>query len=546
MADTSTFMAVGRMPQVDYGAVYENAKLRREQQEQRKLEYLNQFQQERGAFTPGMQDQLQAEWDAIEADLDQGDMSFEAKARRQRMYNSYKQHAADALDYANQINTLEASVLADPTAYTDPAAIMQELRDARNVQVSANNIGLAIQEIPTLNEYRRFALPEVSPNAAAGMILQNLKTSGGINNFYDIAGTGELSPEAVSKSVMSWFNANGLSQEEEDQAIAYVMHQLGGLTGSMEDLSKLRNLTEDERKGYLEQYAQYVTGSLMNMLTEDIETQKEQDAREISMARRKARVQAEEEAAAAAASPKDIFDVEGGSLSYMPAITEDENGRAIKLKDPDLVDAGMSIHAKVEGTQPSYRDEFGNQYYIESIGVTNDGQRVAIVRSNQKVTNRSNKTETHSAHTVVPLSELPMGGLSNAKQADKINNTFEVMLDYWSDNLAGQETPQSQYQDDVDFLDSVEVEQGPMINQPPSPYVGVMQEPYVAPKSEYFPNITRQDWNEAAKDPGGQSKIITDLVRQEYGRIASLTPQQRRDARADIIAKLEEQLGIEI
>ena len=52
------------------------------------------------------------------------------------------------------------------------------------------------------------------------MILQNLKTSGGINNFYDIAGTGELSPEAVSKSVMSWFNANGLSQEEEDQAIA--------------------------------------------------------------------------------------------------------------------------------------------------------------------------------------------------------------------------------------------------------------------------------------------------------------------------------------
>ena len=324
------------------------------------------------------------------------------------------------------------------------------------------------------------------------------------------------------------------------------MHQLGGLTGSMEDLSKLRNLTEDERKGYLEQYAQYVTGSLMNMLTEDIETQKEQDAREISMARRKARVQAEEEAAAAAASPKDIFDVEGGSLSYMPAITEDENGRAIKLKDPDLVDAGMSIHAKVEGTQPSYRDEFGNQYYIESIGVTNDGQRVAIVRSNQKVTNRSNKTETHSAHTVVPLSELPMGGLSNAKQADKINNTFEVMLDYWSDNLAGQETPQSQYQDDVDFLDSVEVEQGPMINQPPSPYVGVMQEPYVAPKSEYFPNITRQDWNEAAKDPGGQSKIITDLVRQEYGRIASLTPQQRRDARADIIAKLEEQLGIEI
>ena len=91
----------------------------------------------------------------------------------------------------------------------------------------------------------------------------------------------------------------------------------------MEDLFWLRNLTDEERKGYLEQYAQYVTGSLMNMLTEDIETQKEQDAREVATVRRKARVQAEEQAAAAAASGKDIFDVEGVSLSYMPANTED-------------------------------------------------------------------------------------------------------------------------------------------------------------------------------------------------------------------------------
>jgi len=121
MADTSTFMPVGELPVIDYGAVYRNAKARRELEEEKKLAYLNQFQQERGSFTSGLQDQLQMEWDAIEADLDQGDMSFEAKARRQKLYNTYKQHAADALTYAETINNLEASILADPTQYNDPA-----------------------------------------------------------------------------------------------------------------------------------------------------------------------------------------------------------------------------------------------------------------------------------------------------------------------------------------------------------------------------------------------------------------------------------------
>jgi hypothetical protein len=69
MADTSTFMPMAQLPSVDYGAVYRNAKARRELEEERKLQYLNQFQQERGAFTPGMQDELQSEWDAIEADV---------------------------------------------------------------------------------------------------------------------------------------------------------------------------------------------------------------------------------------------------------------------------------------------------------------------------------------------------------------------------------------------------------------------------------------------------------------------------------------------
>jgi hypothetical protein len=37
MADTSTFMPVGELPMIDYGAVYRNAKARRELEEEKEV-----------------------------------------------------------------------------------------------------------------------------------------------------------------------------------------------------------------------------------------------------------------------------------------------------------------------------------------------------------------------------------------------------------------------------------------------------------------------------------------------------------------------------
>jgi hypothetical protein len=45
MADTRLFTPIAQFPTIDYGAIYENAKMRREEAEQRKLEYLNSFQE---------------------------------------------------------------------------------------------------------------------------------------------------------------------------------------------------------------------------------------------------------------------------------------------------------------------------------------------------------------------------------------------------------------------------------------------------------------------------------------------------------------------
>ena len=557
MADTSTFMAVGQVPQVDYGAVYRNAKARRELEEEKKLQYLNQFQQERGAFTTGMQDELQAEWDAIESDLDQGDMSLEAKARRQRMYNNYKQHAADALEYANTVNDLEASILADPNAYNDPAALMSQLEDARNVQVSANNIGLAAGELPSLNEFRRFSLPEIAPNAAAGMILENLKTSGGINNFYDMEGSGEINPQAVASSVTAWFNSNSLSQQEEDQAIAYVLHQLGGLNGSMDDLSKIRNLSDEEREEYIGQYAQYVTGSLQNMLAQDVQTQREERQAELSDYRTKSRIQAEESAKASGASGYGGFVIEAGDLQYMPPITPDANGNVLKKGEPELANANMAIHASIEGTQPMYRDEYGNQNYIESIGIDQDGKMVAIIRTNQKVTNRKDKSETHVARTVVDASEIPLNGLSNAGQADKIRQTYNNMLPMWSANFAGREPQAGTEQEMANQLDAVidnyEAEPGAMVNQPPAPVRSFMEDnpPPTPPQIK----ITIEEWKDMSL-PQQRNFIIEEATTRnsediEYNgrqrrKWDTLTPKERSAEIRKVRRELERILNIKL
>ena len=438
MADTSTFMPMAQLPSVDYGAVYRNAKARRELEEERKLQYLNQFQQERGAFTPGMQDELQSEWDAIEADLDSGDMSFEAKARRQRMYSTYKDHASSALNYTTAVNNIEASILAAPSSYNDPAAILSQLQQSRELNIPVAGFQEATAALPKLASLRRFQLEEISPNAAAGSILQNLKTSGGINKFYDMEGTGALDPSVIASSVGSWFNTHALSQEEEDQAIAYVMHQQGALDGSMKDLSNIKNLTDEQREQYVGEYAQYVTESLSNMLADDLETEKEKTQREISTYRTKARIQAEEVAAVKEASTPEIFTAMTGDVQYIPPITQNKRGQFLKSGNPDKVNAGMQVHALIEGTQPSYMGEDGNQYYIESIGINNQGQEVAVVRYNQSVISQtSGDSEKHPAHKQVLASEIPLTGLSNAKQADKIVETYNAMLPYWSKNFAG-------------------------------------------------------------------------------------------------------------
>jgi hypothetical protein len=243
----------------------------------------------------------------------------------------------------------------------------------------------------------------------------------------------------------------------------------------------------------------------------------------------------------------------------MPPITPDANGNVLKTSDPELANANMAIHASIEGTQPMYRDVNGNQNYIESIGIDQDGKMIAIIRTNQSVKNRSNKTETHVARTVVDASEIPLNGLSNAKQADKIRQTYNNMLPMWSANFAGRE-PQPQFVDEQKMADQLD---GVIDNYEPAPTQGpaapdLPAGEFVRPESvnaEPKFNITIEEWSDMSK-PQKRNFIINEAVNRHSETVEFngrqrkkweiMTPTDRQNELAQVRNELERQLKIDI
>ena len=427
MADTSLFTPVASFPMIDYGAIYNNAKARREEAEMRKLEYLNSFQKERGAFAPNLQDEMQSMWDNIQKDIEGGDMSFEAKARRQQMYNSYKDVAAKALEYSGKMNEYEAEILANPQAYNAPDLIITKIQEDRLRPISIADLDTELSSYPSLSSFRRFTLPELSPNVSAGTIFENLKSTGGINNFYDQQ-AGKLKDDVLSQTVSTWFDINALSEQEEDQAIAYVLRQKGLLSNNPADLTKVRNLDEDSRVMYLGEYATTVGNQLKNMISNDIMTEREKSDMEIREYNRKLSIQN----SVKNAQPKQSsFGVAQGSVSYVPPVTRDKSGQFLKRAEPSAVDAGFVVHSTIQGTQPAYTGQDGVKRYVEKVGYDQNGTPYALVRYNQNVLQANGRKGTHVARELVEWDQISSGaagsGLSNTKQADLIENTFEEM-----------------------------------------------------------------------------------------------------------------------
>jgi len=434
MADTRFYASDAQMPIVDYGAIYENAKARREESEMRKLQYLNSFQKERGAFAPGVQDEIQSMWNKLQEDLNSGDMSFEAMARRQQMYNNYRDQSSLALEWSNKLNDYEASILADPSQYNTPDLLLQKIQEDRSRPVPISQLGTELSSYPSLGTFRRFSMAEMSPNAAAQTILSQLKTGGGIQNFYDMEGTGGLRPEVVDQTVLDFFGVNSLSQEEEDQAIAFILRNKGALSGSVNDIEKVRKLSDEQRAQYMNEYASFVSKNLSSLIANDIQTQKEEQAAQLQMLRAQTAIRSagSRSGTSGGGSAAPSFSISQGPVTYMPPVQANDKGQFIlQTGAKPITDDRFVMSAKVTDTQPSYVDVDGTKKYIEQIAVDANGNQYVMVRFDQDVidplTSRSTSVPVRDMVPWADVIQGPGSGLSNMKQASKIQATFDRM-----------------------------------------------------------------------------------------------------------------------
>lgn len=275
------YTPVAQIPMVNLSAQYEAAKARREEAELRKLEYLNQFQKVRGPLAEGVRPEVDKLWQEIEKDLESGDMSFEAKKRRQQLYNNYANVTAEALDWTKELDEREATILANPDRFLNPAEILKAIEQDRTRPIAPLSIGQETASLPSLSKFYRYKMKDMTPGTVASTIAQRLKTGGGIDALYDPK-TGVLKPDVLSQRVRDFAAANGLSAEEEEQAIVNELRIRGALQGGIEDVGVVQALTDEQKAEYLNSYWTRVATDLGNLVSQDILTEQEKRAAELS------------------------------------------------------------------------------------------------------------------------------------------------------------------------------------------------------------------------------------------------------------------------
>jgi hypothetical protein len=275
------YTPVAQIPMVNLSAQYEAAKARREEAELRKLEYLNQFQKVRGPLAEGVRPEVDKLWQEIEKDLESGDMSFEAKKRRQQLYNNYANVTAEALDWTKELDEREATILANPDRFLNPAEILKAIEQDRTRPITPLSIGQETASLPSLSKFYRYKMKDMTPGTVASTIAQRLKTGGGIDALYDPR-TGVLKPDVLSQRVRDFAAANGLSAEEEEQAIVNELRVRGALQGGIEDVGVVQALNDEQKAEYLNSYWSRVATDLGNLVSQDILTEQEKRAAELS------------------------------------------------------------------------------------------------------------------------------------------------------------------------------------------------------------------------------------------------------------------------
>lgn len=425
------YIPVAQLPIVDLGARYEASKARREEAELRKLEYLNQFQQNRGRITAGLMPEVNKAWDAFETSLDSGDMSFKAKKERAELYRQYTFISADAVSYNTELNEREATILSDPSKFNDPYSLVRSIEELRAKPIGAGSIVAELNALPSLGKSLRSKQKTTTPGEISAGLLTNLKQGGGMANLYDVATSGSVDKDKVVSTVKGYMSFN-LSREEEDAAIAGVYRKRGLLSGSdFEAASKIQNLTDEERIAALDILALEVVDATVNSIASDITTEQEKEKSSLSLLEKELKVRAKfnnpNDGGASSAQPFKLFmgDVE----VVQPKVISQKGGKEV-FKGTENANAGLVINSPLTGTKPSFLDPSTNQRYtVQGTGISKNGEPQLIV-AYPAVTKIGEPTTLISR--VFPASEKVLASLSDKKQAETIAVSLNRMMEVYN------------------------------------------------------------------------------------------------------------------
>lgn len=265
------YIPVASIPIVDLGAQYEAAKERREESEERKLAYLNQFKQVRGSLSDGVRPAVQQRWNQVESLLDQGDMSFEGRKKLQQAYKDYAEYTAQGVDFTRALDEREAEVLSNPQKYN--LDVLKELDTYRSVK--PDDTFLSNPTLPSLAQYTRFQPKKLSSSTMASTIYNNMKQFDGLDAIRNADGT--LNQVALENAVNAQYI--GISSEDEDAIVAEELSRLGRLDGNVaEAVEVIRNLSDTEKKNFIKSASQRTIQTLSNLVSKDAFTREEERA----------------------------------------------------------------------------------------------------------------------------------------------------------------------------------------------------------------------------------------------------------------------------
>lgn len=413
MADTRFFQTTATMPQVDFGAIYDNAVAKREAKENRELEYMDSFKKVRGALTPGLKDLGQGYFNKIQDSLNEGDMSVDARRYRTDLYNQYQDVMASGLQYTQELNKREAQILSDPSKYNSPDVLIADLDDLRNTDITdLSQLENQFSKLPQLNKFKRFNIP----TANVMDITSEFKRTVNENLFRD-QDTGIIDPEKLKSTQAEFLNFKNLDNEDLEGIYAAALSHQGLLTNTTSDIGLVREYANDpERaKGLIEYYGDLFGATYRSQVEMDERTAAENKAKQ--------------KALADAASVFEYQVPENNTISLTPAraLKEGTNFVDTKVKAPSGFANNIAFITNIMGNNPGYEDDKGVKKTIESIGLDTEGNSIVKITYDQKIETNNFDKENYKVTEVVPWEQIKNQGWNNEGQIKRILSTYKDM-----------------------------------------------------------------------------------------------------------------------